>query len=1050
MDAVQQQSHRPLKPMMDPHQHQDQNQNQHPPGVPWYPGQFQYQTSGAPPQQWVPSHHHNPSMDQSMQGQQQQQQQYAPGHGFNPIHDMYTQHQGQQHYPPPPQRPMPPHQVTHMYAQPDQGWTNTGWSHQQPWEFTGNNTGVSNEQDWAARARAWAAAKAAMEAQQAQPQFTPLGRSVEHPVYQDHYSQPVQTQFPEVHQPSLPPLGHQSVQLPPVPVPNMATNQAQDLTTQYPTDLSSSYNQDGFMSYSSKDGAAPHEQNTSVNSSQGSIPTINPSYSQEMVSNYTSFSGPEEHVNPRQTSHSPLSSPMTMVQDDQLSQVSTTQIPSQSTQQPHFTYSDQQVPPAHEVNHQQSEFEHGQEYHQLQRSNYLQPVPTVAMEGQEYSGPPPSVAGWPQLGGPSAPFPAVPPILPSGHQFDHPYMSLPHPIPGPPAHLFGRVPGPQTGPGFRPNLPPIGGPFGIGPGSPGLPPGPAGMVGPAFMGENNGAFGVPERPKKAFVPNWLREELMKNKAVVVANTSAQGLALEDSFPASRSEDANRSFRKADLADSKSVDSGRSSDDEVDEEDELEAARTAAINQEIKRVLTEVLLKVTDDLFDEIAQEVLDEDDHSAQVAVKRHAASDRSRMKVFSKSSPPPPTVQTPVASARVLVAASNSTAVNGDDTEKSNSGAPGENLLGLANYASDEDDETDQARHHVSSQGPEQQEGGLMEDGNREELGGQVSAGENSGGEISKDDRQADAERHNPRSMGQTKDTAVNKDAGVTFEEDESLKETLNLHAPKSVEKGIERHQASSKSSRSEIDFDKGRPSDSKDRETKFKENDKHDIRRGASVVNPEHGETKNKKGENKQHDMAQHRKDGERDRDKEREREREKDREKLKEREKIRAGDKKRDKIHDHEGRKGSDKESRKDHEKDKRKTDKIDDGKKIDKERGEKNGKARQRDTKDAGKYRKRSSSVSSRGRNGKVDSYDSNNSSSGADETENKKRRRVRSSRRSSSPSPVRSRKRQVSRSRSRSRSSHARHSHRRHSPYPSHEGRRKQSRSGSPVRRRRRS
>lgn len=130
-----------------------------------------------------------------------------------------------------------------------------------------------------------------MEAQQAQPQFTPLGRSVEHSGYQDHYSQPVQTQFPEVHQPSLPPLGHQTVQLPPVPVPNMATNQAQDLTTQYPTDLSSSYNQDGFMSYSSKDGAAAHEQNTSVNSSQGSIPTINPSYSQEMVSNYTSVSG---------------------------------------------------------------------------------------------------------------------------------------------------------------------------------------------------------------------------------------------------------------------------------------------------------------------------------------------------------------------------------------------------------------------------------------------------------------------------------------------------------------------------------------------------------------------------------------------------------------------------------------------------------------------------------------------------------------------------------------------------------------------------------------
>ena len=37
------------------------------------------------------------------------------------------------------------------------------------------------------------------------------------------------------------------------------------------------------------------------------------------------------------------------------------------------------------------------------------------MEVQEHNVPPPSVAGWPQLGGPSAPFPSVPPVLPSSH-----------------------------------------------------------------------------------------------------------------------------------------------------------------------------------------------------------------------------------------------------------------------------------------------------------------------------------------------------------------------------------------------------------------------------------------------------------------------------------------------------------------------------------------------------------------------------------------------------------------------------------------------------------
>uniref|UniRef100_A0A8R7USJ7 Uncharacterized protein n=1 Tax=Triticum urartu TaxID=4572 RepID=A0A8R7USJ7_TRIUA len=48
------------------------------------------------------------------------------------------------------------------------------------------------------------------------------------------------------------------------------------------------------------------------------------------------------------------------------------------------------------------------------------------------------------------------------------------------------------------------------------------------------------------------------------------------------------------------------------QDEVEAARMAAINKEIKRVLTEVLLKVSDDLFNEIATKVMNEDDSSAE------------------------------------------------------------------------------------------------------------------------------------------------------------------------------------------------------------------------------------------------------------------------------------------------------------------------------------------------------------------------------------------------------------------------------------------------------
>jgi hypothetical protein len=77
-----------------------------------------------------------------------------------------------------------------------------------------------------------------------------------------------------------------------------------------------------------------------------------------------------------------------------------------------------------------------------------------------------------------------------------------------------------------------------------------------------------------------------------------------------SEDAEEPPKKADQTDSRSIGSAKSTEDDEDDEDEIAMARTAAINLEIKRVLTEVLLKVTDDLFDEIATKVMNEDDSS--------------------------------------------------------------------------------------------------------------------------------------------------------------------------------------------------------------------------------------------------------------------------------------------------------------------------------------------------------------------------------------------------------------------------------------------------------
>ncbi|KAG6469087.1 hypothetical protein ZIOFF_073785 [Zingiber officinale] len=73
-------------------------------------------------------------------------------------------------------------------------------------------------------------------------------------------------------------------------------------------------------------------------------------------------------------------------------------------------------------------------------------------------------------------------------------------------------------------------------------------------------------------------------------------------------DDDKLYRTSDQIDNKSADSTKSTEDEDDDEVGAEAVRSAAVNQEIKRVLTEVLLKVTYDLFADIATKVLDEDD----------------------------------------------------------------------------------------------------------------------------------------------------------------------------------------------------------------------------------------------------------------------------------------------------------------------------------------------------------------------------------------------------------------------------------------------------------
>lgn len=69
--------------------------------------------------------------------------------------------------------------------------------------FKNSITAQGNEEDWAARARAWADAKTAMESQQSQ--FAPTGRHEEQNYYHDQYSQPINSNHPDMSHQPLPP-----------------------------------------------------------------------------------------------------------------------------------------------------------------------------------------------------------------------------------------------------------------------------------------------------------------------------------------------------------------------------------------------------------------------------------------------------------------------------------------------------------------------------------------------------------------------------------------------------------------------------------------------------------------------------------------------------------------------------------------------------------------------------------------------------------------------------------------------------------------------------
>lgn len=62
------------------------------------------------------------------------------------------------------------------------------------------------------------------------------------------------------------------------------------------------------------------------------------------------------------------------------------------------------------------------------------------------------------------------------------------------------------------------------------------------------------------MPNWLREEIIKKKAVITS--SAPDLQKDDAL---EDEDVNKLYRRGDQGDSKSIDSSRSTEGEDDDE-----------------------------------------------------------------------------------------------------------------------------------------------------------------------------------------------------------------------------------------------------------------------------------------------------------------------------------------------------------------------------------------------------------------------------------------------------------------------------------------------------
>ncbi|XP_013620797.1 PREDICTED: arginine/serine-rich protein PNISR [Brassica oleracea var. oleracea] len=568
------------------------------------------------------------------------------------------------------------------------------------------------------------------------------------------------------------------------------------------------------------------------------------------------------------------------------------------------------------------------------------------------------------------------------------YPPIPSSAPSMPEHNSSMAIPPVTGHNMPPyggytppNLQPVGPPYAFGTKPPLHPV-------TAFMDDSYAASSVPS--KNVNLPNWLKEELSKIKP-------SQGKPSSGSFEEREAMDDDTLYKppeKFDQREDKRFSASKSSDEEEEEdedEDEMDAARSTAINSEIKRILTEVLLKVTDELFDEIATKVINEDG-AIQKADPTHKAS------------------------AKVLVS------VGGTDKKA--------DVLGLASYASDDDDaDTDAASsadvdggdvvesHGMGSRNDVTQQPGADNPPepkptvdtrlNPEVVAGDVSHNKNKAGL----DQMLGSRRNSFREGNKTVNVSSSSDRTNDPDRTVSDKEAI-LEQPHRKNSGLESdcslRQDSNKSSGKDLNYDLSR-----------------DKSRGDEMKSgKEKGDSQN----------------GSKDRVKQKD---------MKSAEEVKGFE---------SNKKSTDldvKKDSKDAERHHRTNSKENRGKKREKEKEQR---SRHRHSQDSSKDKRRRSPTSngssddsirksrSRKRNISPSPVRSRRkcSSPSSDESSDESRRKSSSRRRNRSPSPGRSRKRHVT-----SRSPHSKHSENKHNSYSSHEkSRSKRSRSRSPRRRHR--